>query len=197
MTISVRSLSTLAGLLALNACASLSPTALTKLAGLDPLEISPEQVSVAAVMPVPLRLRSGDVTLRLKVDAPEPSDRIDETLFLEVVSGDDAPGVSVSPPFERVQVARIAEADRVRLAAAQAKARALRATGNARGTGSLSVMVGGGCRDGVIGSGALKAQIYMRSKAEDGYFRLSSIDLRKLIPENALAMLPSCEGAKR
>ncbi|MBE1204706.1 hypothetical protein [Aminobacter carboxidus] len=196
MTIHKRSIAALAGLLALSACGSLNPMALTKLAGLSPLEIAPEQISVAAVMPIPLRLRTGDVVLHFVMDAPAPYGPIDEKLPLEIVAGENAPGVSASPSFERIQVARVAAADRARLAAAQAKARAFKATGRKDGKGSISVTIAGGCRDGAVNPGALSAEIYMRSKIEEQYFRLSSVNLRKLLSEDALAKLPLCEDAK-
>jgi hypothetical protein len=196
MTVHIRSIAALAGLMALSACASLNPMALTKLAGLDPLGIAPEQMSVAAVMPVPLRLRTGDVVLHFVMDAPAPYGPIDEKLPLEIVASDNAPGVSASPSFERIQVARVAEPDRARLAAAQAKARAFKATGRKDGKGSISVTITGGCRDGAVNPGALTAEIYMRSKVDETYFRVSSVDLRKLLPEDVLAKLPLCEDAK-
>jgi hypothetical protein len=197
MTTHRRSIAALAGLLALSACASLNPMALTKLAGLDPLEIAPEQISVAAVMPVPLRLRTGDVVLHFVMDAPAPYGPINEKLPLEIVAGDNAPGVSASPSFERIQVARVAEADRARLAAAQAKARAFKATGRKDGKGSISVTIAGGCRDGAVNLGALTAEIYMRSNADERYFPLmSSLNLRKLVSDEAIAKMPVCEVAK-
>lgn len=192
MTIHIRSIVALSGLIALTACASLSPMALTKLVGLNPLDIAPEQMSVAAVMPVPLKLRTGDVVLHFAMDAPAPYGPVNETLPLEIVAGDNAPGVSASPSFERIQVARVAQADVARLAAAQAKARAFQATGRKDGHGSISVTISGGCRDGAINPGALVAELYMRSKPNEDYFRMSSVNLRKLLPADAIAQLPMC-----
>ncbi|HHZ07997.1 MAG TPA: hypothetical protein GX405_04365 [Rhizobiales bacterium] len=187
--------SALVALFSLSACASLTPTALNKLAGLDPLEVAADQVSVAAVMPVPLRLRTGDVVLHFAMDAPAPYGPIDETLPLEIVAGENAPGVPASPSFDRIQMARVARADVPRLVAAQEKARAAAAAGRTRGGGNLTVTIGGGCRDGVINPGALIVEIYLRTKAAESYFRVSSMNLRKLLPEDALAKLPTCEGA--
>lgn len=192
----IRSIAALAGLIGLTACGSLSPLALTKLAGIDPLQLAPEQMSVAAVMPVPLKLRTGDVMLHFKLDAPAPYGPIDETLPLEIVSGDNAPGVSASPSFERIQVARVAQADVARLAAAQAKARAFKATGRKDGKGSISVTIKGGCRDGAINPGALAAEIFMRSQADEQYFLVSSVNLRKLLSDDAIAKLPLCEAGQ-
>lgn len=193
MSLHLRSTSLLAGLLTLSACASLSPTAANRLAGLDPLEVAADRVSVAAVMPVPLRLRTGDVVLHFAMDASAPYGPIDEKLPLEIVNGENAPGVPASPSFERIQIARVAKADVPRLIAAQGKARAVAAAGRNNGGGSLSVTVGGGCRDGVINPGALVVDIYMRTKPDERYFRVSHLNLRKLLPEDALAKIPLCD----
>lgn len=179
----------------MSACASLSPTAVNKLAGLDPLEVAADQVSVAAVMPVPLKLRTGDVMLHFAMDASAPLGPIDEKLPLEIVNGEYAAGVPASPSFERIQIARVARADVARLVAAQAKARAVAASGRNGGGGSLTVTIAGGCRDGTINPGALAVDIYMRTKPDEEYFRVSSMNLRKLLPEDALAKLPPCEAA--
>lgn len=195
MSHQVRFTSALIGFFALSACASLNPTALNRLAGLDPLDVAPDQVSVAAVMPVPLKLRTGDVVLHFAMDAPAPYGPIDEMLPLEIVAGENAVGVPASPSFERIQIARVAEADRARLVAAQAKARAFAATGGKNDGGSLTVTIAGGCRDGAINPGALTVEIFMRTKLDEKYFRVSSVNLRKLLPEDALAKLPPCGDA--
>ncbi len=189
----MKSISALVGFFALSACASLGPVAMTRLASLDPLEIAPEHVSVAVVMPVPLRLRTGDVVLHFTMDTPASFGPIDEKLPLEIVAGEGAAGVPASPSFERIQIARVAQADLPRLTAAQTRARAFKATGG-KGDGGITVTIAGGCRDGAINPGALNIEIFMRSKVDERYFRVSSIDLRKLLPENALAALPPCEG---
>lgn len=195
MSLSLRYPAALAGLLSVSACASLSPTAVNKLAGLDPLEVAADQVSVAAVMPVPLKLRTGDVVLHFAMDTSAPHGPIDEKLPLEIVNGENAAGVPASPSFERIQIARVARADVPRLVAAQAKARAVAASGRNGGGGSLTVTIAGGCRDGTINPGALAVDIYMRTKPDEEYFRVSSMNLRKLLPEDALAKLPPCEAA--
>jgi hypothetical protein len=194
MTFHTRTIAALAGVAALSACASLSPMALTRLAGLDPLEIEPAQISVAAVMPVPLRLRTGDVVLTFVMDAPPPYGPVNEQLLLEIVASERAPGVPISPSFERVQTARVAKADLARLAAAQAKARAFRETGRKDGKGSISVSIVGGCRDGAINRGQLIAEIYTRTKASEQYFPLvKSLNLGKLLSEDAIGKIPVCE----
>jgi hypothetical protein len=185
------------GIMMLSACASLSPTAMVKLAGTDPLTVDPEKLSVAAVMPVPLKLRTGDVVLSFVLDAPAPYGPVNETIPLEIIAGERTAGVPASPSFERVQIARVAQADVARLAAAQAKARAFRETGRKDGKGSISVTITGGCRDGRIGDAAMVASIFMRSAPDEKYFPLvSSVNLRKLVGEAAVQNIPLCDGVK-
>lgn len=193
MAVRIRSMVALLGALAVGACASLSPLALTKLVGLDLLAIEPQQMSIAAVMPVPLRLRTGDVVLDFVMEAPAPYGPVNERVLLEIVADEPAPGVSASPSFERIQTARVAAVDIGRLASAQAKARAFRDTGRRDGKGSISVSIIGGCRDGAINRGALSAEIYMRSKLEEKYFPLTaSLVLRKMLGAQAIGKLPAC-----
>ena len=177
---------------ALSACASLDPTTISKLAALDIMTTDPSRLSVAAVMPAPIRLRTGDVVLHLAYEAPAPYGPIDETIALAVNAGEGAPGIVAKPGVERIQTARIATADIPRLKAALAKAAAFRETGG-HGKGSLSVTITGGCRDGALKNTPLIAAIYMRTTPDEPYFPLvASLDFRKVVGEAALAKLPPC-----
>lgn len=184
--------------IALSACASMSPTTLTKLAKLDVLTIRPGNLSVAAVMPVPLRLRTGDIVLRFALDAPPPYGPVDETMRLVVASAEEAPGIGSRSGFERVQVAHIAPADLARLEAAQTRAAAHRKSGSRGGKGSLSVAIVGGCRDGELTQSPLIAAIYLRTSPSEKYFPLvASLDIRKTVGDDAtLAKLPPCRPSE-
>ena len=178
---------------ALSACASLDPTTISKLAALDIMTTDPSRLSVAAVMPAPIRLRTGDVVLHLAYDAPAPYGPIDETIALAVDAGEGAPGIVAKPGVERIQTARVAAGDVARLKAALAKAAAFRDTGARGGKGSLSVTITGGCRDGMLKDTPLIAAIYMRTAPDEPYFPLvASLDFRKVVGEAALAKLPPC-----
>ncbi|MBN9232509.1 MULTISPECIES: hypothetical protein [Phyllobacteriaceae] len=176
-------------------CASITPSALVRLATMDPLAADPAVLSVAAVMPAALKLRNADVVLDFSLEAPAPYGPVHEVVPLEIVDGDATPGVVASPTFEHIQQARIARADVERLSAGLAKARAFRATGRSDGKGSITVTIKGGCRAGAVGNGPLIAAIHMRSKPGEKFFPLTtSIDLRKLLGDAAIAMLPACRG---
>lgn len=179
----------LAALLA--GCGSLAPGAAGRLSALDPLAADPATLSLAAVMPAPTRLRSGDVRLKMTLEAPSP-DGVAEEFALDVDTSGQAIGVVVNPASERLQVLKIASADFPRLRAAQDKVRAYKASGG-EGKGSISVSIGGGCIDGPVGAGPLIAAVYMRTSPADGYFAmLKPLDLRKLAGEDAIAKLPNC-----
>lgn len=196
MKIHIPAILSAAGIVILSASATLGASA-TKLAGMDPLAIDADKLSFAAVMPVPLKLRTGDVVLSFVVNAPAPYGPVKEIIPLEITAGGKAPGVTASPSFERVQIARVAKADLARLSAAQAKARAFRATGRKDGKGSISISIIGGCRDGIIGDGPLVAALYLRSASEDQYVPLvASVDLETMVKDAAIGKRPVCADSK-
>lgn len=181
----------LAAVFGLSGCASLAPGAAGKLAGLDPLSADPAALSLAAVMPVPTRLRNGDVRMKMSLNAAAPYGPIDEEFALEVVGDGVAPGVVVNPDSERLQILKIASADLERLRAAQTRARAYKASG---ARGNFTVGIQGGCLDGPLGQGPLIAAVFMRSSPGSDYFAmLKPVDLRRLAGEEAIAKLPACE----
>ncbi len=182
--------------LAVGGCASVAPSALFKLAALDPLSADPEVLAIAAVMPAALKLRTGDVVLDFSFQPPAPGGSVHEAVPLEIVDGDKATGVVASPSFEHVQQARVAAKDVERLAAGLAKARAYRETGRRDGKGSISVTIKGGCRAGATRDGSLTAAIYMRVKPGEKFFPLTTaINLRELLGNDAIARLPACQNS--
>ncbi|HEV2506456.1 MAG TPA: hypothetical protein VGV39_25505 [Mesorhizobium sp.] len=181
--------------LAVAGCASVAPSALFKLAALDPLSADPKVLAIAAVMPAALKLRTGDVVLDFSFQAPALDGSVHEVVPLEIVDGDKAPGVVASPSFEHIQQARVAAKDVERLAAGLAKARVYREAGRRDGKGSISVTIKGGCRAGAIHGGSLTAAIYMRVKPGEKFFPLTTaIDLRELLGNDAIVRLPACRG---
>jgi hypothetical protein len=183
-----------AALLSVTACASVNPVGLAKLAALDPLSADPAQISVAARLPLALKLRTGDLIMVIKSDSTEAPDKIDETFFLEVA--DAAPGDAgpIAPEAgERLQTARVAAGDMARLQATQSKARALKAAGSSKGKGSLSVAAKGGCTITELGSGPLVMNLFMKTDPSEGFYPIvSNFDLRKQLGNELLAKLEPC-----
>jgi hypothetical protein len=183
-----------AAFLALQSCATVNPVGLARLAALDPLSADPGQISVAARLPLSLKLRTGDLIMVIKTEVPEGSDKIDETFNLEVT--DAAPGdagVIAPEAGERLQTARVAPADLTRLMATQAKARAIKAAGKNKGKGSLSVAAKGGCAAAELGDGPLVMNLFMKTDDSAGFYPIvSNLDLRKALGDALLAKLEPC-----
>jgi hypothetical protein len=182
-------------LLSLTACASVNPVGLARLAALDPLSADPAQITVAARLPLALKLRTGDLILVIKTDVAEGPDKIGETFHLEVA--DAAPGdagVIAPEAGERLQTARIAPADMARLKATQSRARAVKAAGGNRGKGSLSVAAKGGCKTAETAQGPLIMNLFMKTDESAGFYPIvSSFDLRKQFGDDLLAKLEPCK----
>ncbi|MGL4489248.1 MAG: hypothetical protein ACRCU5_07380 [Rhizobiaceae bacterium] len=178
----------------LYACASVSPIALAKLAAIDPLSADPAQIAVAARLPQSLKLRTGDLVMVVKTDITEGPGEIDETFYLEVkdAAAGDA-GVIMPETNERLQTAEVARQDIERLRATQAKARALRATGDGKGKGSLSVAAKGGCKTADLNDQPLVMNLYMQIETNGEWFPVvNALNLRQALGEEMLAKLPPC-----
>lgn len=179
------------------ACVSLSPGAVAGLAGFDPFSADPAAIAVAVRTTQALRLRTGDVTLRVALAADDPVEAFDETFRLAIIADGQAAGVVVEPGSgESVHVASVAAQDRDRLAAVQAKVRAYKAAGRPAGRGTLTVAVTGGCRTRPIDAAAARLTTYMRTAADRPFFALTREQpLRKALAGVALDRLPDCRDA--
>lgn len=181
-------------LFGLSACASVNPVGLAKLAAMDPLSADPQQISVAARLPESLKLRTGDLMMVVKTKESSGPDTINETFLLAVE--DAAPGdaaVVMPENGERLQTARVAPADIERLRATQAKARALKVTGEGKGKGSLTVSAKGGCKTGEFGDADLVMNLFMQTETDGEWFPVvSALDLRRALGEEVLAKIPAC-----
>jgi hypothetical protein len=185
---------TAAAVLILSGCASLAPSAVGKLAGFDPLSADPASVAVAVRTDRRLWLRTGDVVLRIALEAEDGGTGFDESFELMVSpDGGDAVAGLAADDDEHVLVARVAPADRARLAETQAKARAARG----KGRGTFEVAVKGGCRTGAIDPG-VAASTYLRTGADETFFALTrNVRLARAIGADAVAAIPDCGGGMR
>lgn len=181
----------------LGACASLTPGAVANLAGFDPFSADPASLAVAVRTTKALRLRTGDVSLRIALAAVNPAEAFDETLRLRIVDDPDASGIDAKPGRgESVHVATVAPEDRERLAAIQARVRDYKAAGRPTGLGTLAISVSGGCRTGEIDAGEATLSTYMRTAADQPFFALTREQpLAKALGGVPLDRLPRCAGA--
>jgi hypothetical protein len=178
------------------ACASVNPMAMAKLAALDPLSADAAQISAAARLPDSLKLRNGDLVLRIKIDSKDSGMRLDERFLLDVRDGKPGDAGTISTlPGERLQLAKVAEADLPRLSAVQAKAKAHKAKAQHKGEGSLSISIEGGCKTAEPSTGALPISIYLSTEVESGYYPvISNMDLRKQFGNDLIAKIEPCRS---
>lgn len=173
--------------------AGLAPSSAAGPAGFDPLDADPAAIAVAVGKPDRLRLKTGDVTMRLALESDDKSLEFDEKFVLEIVDSDagGSPGGSLAPG-EQVQIARLAAVDRARLADTQAKARAARG----KGRGALDIALRGGCRTGELDPEHLRVSTYMRTQARGEFFVLArDIPLTHAFGMGSKARIPACKSA--
>lgn len=178
-------------------CTSLSPGAAVNLAGFDPFSADPAALAIAVRSTKALRLRTGDVSLRIALAADDPAEAFDETLRLAIVDGAGVAGIPVEPERrERVHVASVAQEDRARLAATQARVRAYKARAKPMGRGTLTISVSGGCRDGEFDAENARLATFMRTAEGRPFFPLTREQpLAKALAGVPLERLPPCPDA--
>lgn len=178
-------------------CASLSPGAAVNLAGFDPFSADPAALAIAVRSTEALRLRTGDVSLRIAMAPDDPDAAFEETLRLAIVNDATVSGIDVEPERrETVHVALVAPDDRARFAAIQARVRAYREAGKPNGRGTLSIRVSGGCRDGEIEAESARIATFMRTVEGRPFFPLTRDQpLATMLAGVPLERLPPCPDA--
>lgn len=182
------------GLTGMSGCASVNPAGLARLASVNPMTADPRQILVAARLPEVLKLRTGDLVMEVKTSRDGAPGAINETFLLAV---EDAPagaaGQVAAQDGERLQIARVAAQDVERLRATQARALALKATGDGREKGSLTVGAKGGCRTAELDGRPLRLNLFMQVEAAGDWFPVvSALDLAKALGAETLAKIPPC-----
>ncbi|WP_224826124.1 hypothetical protein [Cognatishimia sp. MH4019] len=130
------------GALILSACASLNPAGMIAASSLDPVNTPPSQIQVAVGVPDTVSLADGDAVFRIAFGYAQAR-VVDESVPLQLrPSADGQPAPNAGD--EVIYLAQFSDEDAARVAAAQAKIRALKEQGS-DGTGSLSVSITGGC----------------------------------------------------
>jgi hypothetical protein len=180
--------------LGLSACASVNPIALAKLSAFDPLSADPQKIAVAARLPNTLKLRTGDLVMRILTDQTTGPNSINEAFYLAVSDVATRNAVLIIPEAnERLQTAKIASQDFERLRSTLAKARALKAASNGKGVGSIQFLAENGCKTGKIGDAPLLLNIYVQTEPNGEWVHfIRSLDLRQALGEDRLAKIPDC-----
>jgi hypothetical protein len=174
------------------ACAGVMPGGLALAGRLDPLTTAPGAISAAVGVPRGLRLADGDAAVRIALygDGPDAPALVDETVPLEIRRDPpDAPAPHDAD--EIVYVGTFSEAGAARLAAAQARIRALRASGVA-GRGALSIAVTGGCLEGPAPD-ALRVSTWLRTDPRAAFVRVTRrVDMARALGGADATLLRSC-----
>jgi len=154
------------------ACASITPAGLIAASRLDPLGANPQNIEIAVGVPETIKLESGDaimrITFRAKVDVSRAL--VEEEVPLQL-SKADTEIVSANAPDEIVYVANLEPDDAARFATAQANIRAAREIG-IEGTGSLAILIVGGCHTGEA-INTLLVSTWLRTSPSDDFVPLT------------------------
>ncbi|MEL6435749.1 MAG: hypothetical protein AAFP99_03030 [Pseudomonadota bacterium] len=187
----------IASLLSLTACLSTPPSSLVKLARLSPLEANPAEIRFAVRAPDAIRVRDGDITMRITFEALNPANSFIEEYHAIIEEIDrPAPGLPIArEDGTRTFIAALTPEDAASLAATQKRVRDLRAAGG-KGKGSLAINATG-CALTPLPSGAVRLSTWLQTAPADDFFIVSrNTDLRKAAERvgRDLDLIPPCEA---
>lgn len=173
-------------------CLTTPPSTLFKLSRLSPLEADPAAIRLAARLPEPLRIRDGDIRLRISFDGGTGATRLVEeygAVIVEAPAG--TPGIGEGAAADRTYVAALTDDDAASLTDVQRRIRAWRAAG-VEGQGQLSVMATA-CADGPVPSGPIPLTTWMRTGPDEPFFVLArNVDLRRQVDSGSIGQIGSC-----
>jgi len=175
-------------------CLTTPPSTLFKLSRLSPLEADPATIRLAARLPEPLRIRDGDIRLRISFDGGTGATRLVEEYGAMIVRAPAGTrGIGEGAPGERTYVAALTEDDAASLADVQRRILAWRAAG-IEGQGQLSVTATA-CADGPVPGGPIPLTTWMRTEPDEPFFVLArNVDLRRQIDSGSIGQVGSCEA---
>jgi hypothetical protein len=150
------------------ACGQVSPAGLVQAARLDPLETPPNDIFVAVGVPQSIQMRSGDASLYLGFQ-PNVGDLVEATVPLARLENQIPPMPSRAD--QAVYVFGFAPDDADLLAQTQAQIRNLKA-GGIDGTGTLSVLINGGCYVGELND-ALLASTWLKTNPQAQFTQMT------------------------
>ncbi|MBO6638927.1 MAG: hypothetical protein JJ920_11855 [Roseitalea sp.] len=182
----------IAALLALAGCLTTPPSTMLRLSRMSPLEADPAAIRLAARLPGPLRVRDGDIRLRISFDGGTAATRLVEEYGAVVVEAPaGTPGIGDDAEGSRTYVAALTPDDAASLADVQRRIRSWRAAG-IEGEGQLSVMATA-CAEGPVPDGPIRLTTWMRTAPDDSFFVLTrNADLRRQIGDGTLAQIGRC-----
>ena len=185
----------LAAALALTGCLSTPPSAVPKLARLNPMEADPADLRIAVRAPETLALRTGDIKLRVAFDGGSEATRLIEEYGAVIVNdAAAAPGVPVQAgDGTQVFIAALSPEDAADLSETQRRIRTWRADG-IEGRGSLSVNATG-CAVRPFPPGPIYIATYLQTAPAEAFFAVTRrVDLRRVLARSGVNAdtVPTC-----
>lgn len=172
---------------ALSGCLSTPPSSIVRLARLSPLEADPAQIRIAVVHDNVLRVRGGDVTLRMTYKPDGKGPTIDES-YKPVVSADQAPPPELATQLagnRTLTVMGLSAEDAEKMRRVQAAIREFKAAGG-DGSGTLAAGVEG-CRNAAVPDGPVLVSTFLKTADAETFFPLArDQDMRRLLAKRGV-----------
>lgn len=173
--------------LVLPGCLSTPPSSMIRLARLSPLEADPGQIRIAVIHDGILRVREGDVTLKLAYEPDGKGPSFDEH-YKPVVSANQSPPPELAgqkADSQRLTVMHLSARDAVRMREVQSAIRDYKQAGG-DGAGTLAAAVEG-CLDAAGPDGPVLVSTYLKTADGDTFFALvRNQDMRKLLAKQGV-----------
>ncbi len=174
---------TLLGCLCLGAClTSTPPLSMVRMMNFSPMEANPSDLRFAVQTPEYIRVRDGDVRMRLTYEASDIAKSLVEEYSI-VVQDVDQPTKGLPTAWSgdsRILVGQLAPEDAASLFEAQQRIRDLRASGDS-GKGSLAITATG-CATQAVPAEPVSVTVWLQTNPQEDFFIVTrNRDLRKTV----------------
>lgn len=183
----------------LAACTTLSPSALMKFSRFNPLEFDPGAMRVALILPEPLVLKRGDVSLAMGWQATEAPKHYLGSFHLDLLSG-NATAIALNGEVkagQKIVLLTMSVADAQRMRELQGQIGNAKRAG-LKGKGYISMSFDGGCWNGSVSPSEQGQSVaaWLQASPVDTYFPvLGAVDLKDILKEQGIDTLPTCQDA--
>jgi hypothetical protein len=183
----------------LAACTTLSPSALMKFSRFNPLEFDPGAMRVALILPEPLVLKRGDVSLAMGWQATETPQHYLGSFHLDLLSG-NAAAIALNGEVkagQKIVLLTMSVSDAQRMRELQGQIGNAKRAG-LKGKGYISMSFDGGCWNGAVSPSEQGQSVaaWLQASPVDTYFPvLGAVDLKDILKEQGIDTLPTCQDA--
>lgn len=185
----------------LAACTTFSPSALVKFSRFNPLEFDPGALRLALILPEPLVLKKGDVSLAMGWQATGGPQHYLGSFNLDLLSG-NAAVIALNGEVkagQKVVLLTMSVADAQRMRELQGQIGSAKRAG-LKGKGHISMSFDGGCWNGVASPSkqGLPVAAWLQASSADTYFPvLGAVDLKDILKDQGIDALPTCQAANQ